>query len=278
MIQSDIAVERLDVGGVRYYHPQDYKESALCKPSSTSILNIINKPYLTKWYMDKGLEARRLMNCAGMVGDITHEGIDMLVTHGTLEKNDIIQLIINHEFKDWANEYQSIDSLFRAISRRIDAYMVFIEERQPKFLAHEVMLYHFDLSWAGTADAVVEMPLTPQEAKRFGRKSCRSSRWLIDYKTGNENKIEHMLQLVSYAILWNEIFPDKRINYVGGLYLKDTYRGVPKYKFVTHQVTGKLISKWLQVLQMWNSLHSDEKGEIIHPKIPIEPTTFWKIV
>ena len=84
------------------------------------------------------------------------------------------------------------------VKLRLQAFIDFCHEHNPRSIATEISLYCDDLNedgelmfpWAGTADNVMEID---------------GNIWLIDIKTGKEYQ-SHELQLTSYKILWDHIY------------------------------------------------------------------------
>jgi hypothetical protein len=276
---SPIPVERLDTG-IRWYYPSDvdisaweYVNTGVAKPSSTSVLGIIAKPFLTRWYKENGHHTDTIMNVTGMRGDIFHHIADLLVLGQVVHQNDIREHIESHEK---FNQLQRIvnhkypsnpESMLTSISRMVDGFQVFWEEKQPEAIASEVMLYHEDFPWAGTADLVALF-----KARKNAKQKIRA---LIDYKTGAQNP-EHILQNISYAILWNAHYPAEPVTHVANLYLTDGWRTKPTYKLTITKIEKEHIDTWQSVMDCWLAINST-KGKVKGPKLPPEPTLSWDL-
>ncbi|MBC8452407.1 MAG: hypothetical protein H8D65_00960 [Spirochaetes bacterium] len=276
---SPIPVERLDTG-IRWYYPSDidisaweYVNTEVAKPSSTSVLGIIAKPFLTRWRQENGHSTDVIMDVTGMRGDIFHMCADWLVSGLIIDEEMIRQAIESHEK---FNQLQRIisykypsnpDAMFKSISRMLDGFAVFWDERQPEPMASEVMLYHEDFPWAGTADLVALF-----KARRNSKQPIRA---LIDYKTGAQNP-EHILQNISYAILWNAHYPAEPVTHVANLYLTDGWRIKPTYKLTITKIEKEQIDTWHSVMDCWVALNS-VRGIVKGPKLPPVPTTLWNL-
>lgn len=260
MKETPVPIRAENYSGFRFYTPL---EGGTSKPSSTSVEQIIPKPHLIKWKMEKGQEASdAIMYSSALIGDIVHAGCDILVKHGSLSMGEIYQMIRTHEkinevltrYSQYTG-YSHIDFIYRAVSRRLEGFERFWDEKNPSVLASELSMYHEDLPWAGTAD------LTALYKPRINSKSpiiC-----MIDYKTGSQQRFEHTLQLVSYALLWNKHFPDEEVTHVGNLYLSDSWRKTPKYKLTVTAMTDELIDQWWAVMNCWTAIYGDMQ--------PVEP-------
>mgnify|MGYP006865006864 CR=1 FL=1 len=276
---SPIPVERLDAG-IRWYYPSDIDIAAwesvnteVAKPSSTSVLGIIAKPFLTKWYKDNGHDTTPILGVTGMRGDIFHSCADLLVYGQTVDEGIIKTSIESHESFNHLqriknNKYpQSPEEMFISISRMLDGFNVFWEEKQPEPIASEVMLYHEDFPWAGTGDLIALF-----KARKNAKQRIRA---LIDYKTGAQNP-EHILQNISYAILWNAHYPAEPVTHVANLYLTDGWKTKPTYKLTITKIEKEHIDRWNSVMDCWVALNSS-KGVVKGPKLPPEPTKSWNI-
>jgi len=277
--KSPVPVSRLDLG-LRWYYPTDVDISAwvrvnteVAKPSSTSVLGIISKPFLTNWYKDNGHETTPILGVTGMRGDIFHQSADLLVYGQTVNEATIKLAIETHEsfhhlYRIKNNKYPSNpEAMYISISRMLDGFQQFWSEKQPIPIASEVMLYHQDFPWAGTADLVALF-----KARKNSKQDIRA---LIDYKTGVQNP-DHLLQNISYAILWNAHYPAEPVTHVANLYLTDRWRTKPTYKLTITKIVKEHIDRWYSVMDCWLALNS-EKGVVKGPSLPTEPTKSWNL-
>jgi hypothetical protein len=110
--------------------------------------------------------------------------------------------------------------------------------------------------WAGTADWVVKII----------NKKGKEERWLVDFKTGNAYNT-HQLQLTSYKILWESLFPEHPIDGIACLYLKSGWRKEPNYTFKKYKFDPKT---WNEVVAV-----SEWANNSPVPSFPPDlPTTF----
>jgi hypothetical protein len=267
LVNAPIPVRRVDFHGMRFYQPIDEDDGSLFRPSTTSILNMINKPELNRWRQEKGLEADKLGKLAMMIGDIIHRGINRLIKCGDLERSWIMNAIITHSSQRW-DDMCSLETLYKKISRRMDGFKVFWDDKQPLGMipiASEIMLYHKQIRWAGTCDLVTKI--------RLRSNSRDLVTMLIDYKTGKEYK-EHPLQLASYAMLWNKHIrnQDLRVTHVGNLYLGDLWKKTPKYKLKVYPLDDTLKQKFIKIMDAWVAVNGN-----LRVKDPEPATTKWEI-
>ena len=135
------------------------------------------------------------------------------------------------------------------VKLRLQAFIDFCHEHNPRSIATEISLYCDDLNdagnlkypWAGTADNVMEID---------------GKIWLIDIKTGKAYK-SHELQLTSYKILWDHIYGKEhgKIDVIAGLYL--TPKG--KYKVVKYNFEDLV---WWNVYMMFEYVLKDKRGKM----------------
>lgn len=261
----------MDHSGARYYRPEDEAlamDGPLYKPSSTSIQQILSKPGLANWYKSNGFRADEIMNSKAMRGDIVHACIDDLINGIVITEDDIYNQIALHEYKNWRGEWKNEEILNISIRKMLAGFMTFMKDGEPDFLASEVMLYHPKVGWAGTADAVVMM--------KPRKNSKKKARILLDYKTGNAYP-DHILQLMSYKMIWDAHFPGQRIQYLANLYLKDGYRDEPKYSLKIHKPIPAMRKQWNQLWNLWVSLHSDGNGGYRQPTPKAEPPKIFDL-
>ena len=144
------------------------------------------------------------------------------------------------------------------VKLRLQAFIDFCHEHNPRSIATEISLYCDDrdesgdlmFPWAGTADNVMRI---------------KDKIYLIDIKTGKEYRHSHELQLTSYKILWDHIYGDEhgKIDKMAGLYLnsKGKYKLVP-YKFQPYV--------WFNIYEMFEYNLKDKRGNMPSIKVKKE--------
>ena len=102
---------------------------------------------------------------------------------------------------------------------------------------------------------------------RLVNKKGEEERWLVDWKTGKPYTNQHQLQLTSYKILWESLFPEHPIDGIACLYLKSGWRKAPNYTFKEYKPDE---SAWKKVVEV-----SDWANNYPAPSFPPDlPTTF----
>lgn len=187
--------QRIDVLDDRFYKSQI---DDTYYPSVTTILDIYPKGFgLEQWKKDNGDNADALLKAAGVQGTNVHNMIDAFL------RGERIEWIINGEQSNYTlNEW----ILF-------GRFVEFFNTSNLKSLVTEITMVSDNLRYGGTIDCVCKID---------------GLNWLIDWKTSNGVYKTHELQLAAYAVMWNELNPDYKIDKVGILHLQAKTRGADK--------------------------------------------------
>ncbi len=175
-------------------------------PSITTILAFYPKgKYFEEWLKDVGHNASFIAKRAADEGTQTHS---------------LIERYLNGE------EISFLDENDKAICsydvwRMFLRFIEFWTTHKPKLLESEIHLFSDKFKIAGTCDLVIEL---------------NGEIWLIDLKTSNNLHNSFDLQVAAYAQCWNEMFPDKKINRTGILWLKSNKHKPSK---VEKKIQGK---------------------------------------
>ena len=116
----------------------------------------------------------------------------------------------------------------------------------------------------------VEDNLTPAEAKCTDLKEGMSGRILLDIKTLRNsstlsNKFaNHKYQVTAYKNLWEGLFPDHPIDFMGVLYVMNSWRGRPKYKLKL--VEEDLTQEWDSMVKLWYAQNGPIKPVYAKPR------------
>lgn len=189
--------EYLDTSNGRWVDVGDGKINA----SVTTILGIVNKPYLMDWKLKQGYEAKLKLKEACNIGDVVHDVAERL--------KDGEEIVLKSHYLIKGREIY--------INRQIQKAIVsFVEwwnnPEQPLIpIASEVHLAHKDFRWCGTADAILKI---------WDKKTEQFDNWLVDYKTSNQLGEHVDLQLTAYALLWNKLNPKNKVTRIGALHCK----------------------------------------------------------
>ena len=263
-IQSLTPIERIDFPFGRAYAPllgylrdnfktQEWtKENRQHIPSVTTIQNIMSKGIgFEKWLGDYGsyADAMAFANNAATEGTQIHLCLEQLTMGVDMDFTQPYFDVDKQETREWT-----------------DPMIKFMESGNQFFLDHmiqiegnEVPLFDSRKDYTGTLDMVarikVEEGLSPSQAKCTDLKEGMSGRILLDIKTLRNsstlsNKFEnHKYQVTAYKNLWEGLFPDHPIDFMGVLYVMNSWRGVPKYKLKL--VEEDLTQEWDAMVKLW---------------------------
>ncbi len=263
-IQSLTPIERIDFPFGRAYAPllgylrdnfktQEWtKENRQHIPSVTTIQNIMSKGIgFEKWLGSYGSyeEAMEYANTAATEGTQIHLCLEQLTMGVDMDFTQPYFDVDKQETREWTNPM-----------------IKFMESGNQFFLDHtiqiegnEVPLFDPRKDYTGTLDMVarikVEEGLSPSQAKCTDLKEGMSGRILLDIKTLRNsstlsNKFEnHKYQVTAYKNLWEGLFPDHPIDFMGVLYVMNSWRGAPKYKLKL--VEEDLTQEWDAMVKLW---------------------------
>ena len=234
-----IVAKRYPTTAGRFYGPLDIDiekqyEHPL-KPSWTNVASCESSAGLSEWKMIHGYWSRIIGPASATVGTVTHDAVD-LMNRWKIEglkgkKYEITTDWIMQELETkqdirWRLEYPNFWDAVEVIKKMIMGYQAWYNEHKPKLLYSEIMMWHPDIPYAGTADLVLEMEY---------RK--RPMLMLADLKTGNEQE-KHFEQCMAYAILLEKIF-NVKVGALGVLYSNGKWRDVPKAKMKVKVMRNK---------------------------------------
>ena len=158
-------------------------------PSVTTVLEAYPKgKRFEQWLKDVGNEADDIVDRAATQGTNVHDAIERL-----LKGNEVIWE--DYTMDEW---------------KMILKFNEFFTQTHPIVEAIEHNLVSVSVGCGGTIDLVCEI---------------NGERWLIDFKTSGDIYDNHYVQLATYAVMWNEAYPDERIERIGCLHLRAKTRG-----------------------------------------------------
>ena len=269
LLNSPIPVERHDLPNGRWYSPTEkywnehFKDAPIIyKRSSTTHENVLDKGIgFHTWLGNANSyeDAMQYANHRARIGTIVHDYCERLLRGAELD--------FEKEPKWHDKETDELVPITREIIKYIMSFQQFCKDMQVngEFTTEALEICMFDLSadtegnqlhnWAGTADWVV----------RLVNKKGEEERWLIDFKTGKPYPA-HQLQLTSYKILWDSLFPENPIDGLACLYLKSGWRKAPNAQFKKYAFDPKT---WKKVVGL------SEWQQSPVPAFPMDlPTTF----
>ena len=167
-------------------------------PSVTHVLNCFPKgSWFETWLKSVGMNADVIKMEAADAGSTVHNVIDQSL------KGDKIDLVNDNGKPKYSKEEWKMIQRFGSFWRSVN----------PKLISTEQNIISRTIKIGGTLDLVCDI---------YGH------RWLIDHKTSNSIQDTHYIQLAVYAKLWNEAFPNDKIERCGILWLKASTRGESK--------------------------------------------------
>ena len=263
-IQSLTPIERIDFPFGRAYAPllgylrdnfktQEWtKENRQHIPSVTTIQNIMSKGIgFEKWLGSYGSyeEAMEYANTAATEGTQIHLCLEQLTMGVDMDFTQPYFDVDKQETREWTTP----------MIKFMESGNQFFLDHMIQIEGNEVPLFDSRKDYTGTLDMVarikVEEGLSPSQAKCTDLKEGMSGRILLDIKTLRNsstlsNKFEnHKYQVTAYKNLWEGLFPDHPIDFMGVLYVMNSWRGAPKYKLKL--VEEDLTQEWDAMVKLW---------------------------
>jgi hypothetical protein len=167
-------------------------------PSVTTILEAYYKGYgFNEWLKQVGYNADEIMRKAGEQGTNVHNMIEAY-----LQGFKISWIDENNKPRYTLNEWQMFCK-----------FIEFFEKYKPELMVQEFTLVSDKLRFGGTVDFIGKI---------------NGEIWLLDWKTSNYLHKTYELQLAAYAMAWNELNPENKIQRTGILWLNSATRGEDK--------------------------------------------------
>ena len=260
LITSITPLSRLDTPHGRTYYQREVETAdRTYLYSSTTILdNVLAKGIGFSMWLGNSLSYVAAMDYAKVrarIGTITHQLCMYLIWGRTV---DCTHGVFNEDS-------MSIENIPDEVKLRLQAFIDFCHEHDPKSIATEISLYTLDETedgqllypWAGTADNVMKI---------------KDKMYLIDIKTGKEYRQSHALQLTSYKILWDHIYGEEHgnIDKMAGLYLNS--KG--KYKLVEYKFA---MEEWFWIYEIFEYMLKDKRNNMPKIKVKEELPTKYSI-
>lgn len=274
-LQSLTPIERIDFPFGRAYAPQlDYlkghfktqewtKENRQHLPSVTTIQQIKSKGIgFDKWLSSYSSyeDAMAYANKAAQEGTQIHICGEQLAMGVDMDFDQPYFDVETQEVRPWTNP----------MIKFMESFQQFYLDHTLMIEGSEVPLFDSRQNFTGTLDMVGKIKLDDSisDHQKENRKKCselkegESGRMLIDVKTLRNSSTlaskfaNHKYQVTAYKMLWNGLFPEHPIEYMGVLYIMNSWRGAPKYKLKI--VKENLEEEW----KMWTHLWHKENGVI----------------
>lgn len=184
-------------------------------PSVTTILDIVNKPYLNNWKATVGLkESSRISSEALKRGSNVHAGSEVLANEGLCLFRGEEQYINYDEVarleRQFGQVYVVTDQVVYLQINRVYQFMQTLG-----LIIHEVekTVYSLIHGYAGTLDLVAEVP-KEGDYPIGGSKPVhlKAGKYIMDYKTGKSaDSPDYLRQLSAYYIAYMELNPDEEL-------------------------------------------------------------------
>lgn len=202
-------------------------------PSVTTVLGVYPKGYgFDKWLKENGEQADEILKEAGDSGSKVHDAIDRIIKGQEvtwvhkfvdtfhLQSVESLEKFVEDDKNGMADKYMREVPYFSLIEwQMVLKFVDFVNSVNPVFVANEFNIISVEMRLGGTLDIVCEI-LDPNDKKWY--------RWLIDAKTSNYIHKTHELQIATYAVMFNEKYPDIPIDKTGILWLKAQTKGPDK--------------------------------------------------
>ncbi len=215
-------------------------------PSVTTILDAYPKgKRFEQWLKDMGNEADDVVERAATQGSNVHEAVEKLLKGHVVEWKD-------YTLEEW---------------KMILRFQDFFTSNEMLLVAVEVNLLSESIGVGGTIDIVCKI---------------NGERWLIDTKTSGDIYDNHYVQLATYAMMWNEAYPNERIDRIGCLHLRARTKG-PSRDGKTMQGAGwkidepsespaELFEVFKHVKALWHRLNPHERplNLVLPAKVELE--------
>lgn len=215
-------VYRLDGDGHRYYYRFGEDGEPVFYPSVTTMLKQVmpTSPFLIEWMLANGKEgATEKRDLAAFYGTFMHIQFELLIVNRTYDFDKVPgELLAYMEANNLPDKFYG-DSLSK-IRKDVLAFAQFVRDYNVKPLAIEIGLVSPTYHFAGCVD----MPCVMTDPK-----TGKSYTAIVDFKSGRKGFYEeHELQLHLYRMMWDENFPEVRIDRLYNFSPKD-WRTKPTY-------------------------------------------------
>ena len=272
-------IERVDFPFGRAYTPllsyleesfktQEWtKENRQHLPSVTTIQNIMAKGIgFDKWLASYGSyeDAMAYANKAAREGTQIHLCLEQLS----------MGVDIDFDSKYFDPDTQEVREWTDPMIKFMESGNKFFCDHTIQIEGNEVPLFDSRKDYTGTLDMVarikVEENLSPSEAKCTDLKEGMSGRILLDIKTLRNSStlsnkfVHHKYQVTAYKNLWEGLYPDHPIDYMGVLYIMNSWRGAPKYKLKL--VEEDLTQEWDAMVKLWYAQNGPIKPVYAKPR------------
>lgn len=255
-------IYRYNTGGGRlYFRIDEYEEPRLYLSVTTFIKRSMPTPeQLIKWIADMGYDkAKEYTELRANFGTFEHTEFARVLTTGVCDLDGMSERLANFiETERWPGSYMS---WLEEMQRDVIALSQFVIDYEVEPIAIEMVLCSDKYRFAGAIDLVCWLKIEetgyfgevyksgPQKGQSKESKKKRRVLAIIDLKSGKKGfRDEHVIQLQAYRVLWEENFPNMKIEKVFNLAPKD-WRTAPSY-LITDQTDKFNVGKMQHMLAL----------------------------
>jgi hypothetical protein len=200
----DYKYYRQDFGG-RYYIKQT-DEEIIISPSTTTVVKKCSSMswFLIEWYAKEGIKyCKWHLEQSANYGTFMHIMYNKIILGEKIFLSDALLVNLESWCSESGNNYIELKKWYdqekRDIKKDLYAFFKWVQDYKIKPLAIEFPLIGDD--YAGMIDLVAKITYRHKEFVA-----------LIDYKTGKSFYEDHAIQLAAYKQLWDEQFPERKID------------------------------------------------------------------
>lgn len=244
-------------------------------PSVTTILEVVNKPYLGRWRGEVGNEtADKKMNDAARRGSAVHHAAAVLARGGRVdwvntdldrdeEKEKLYATLMYHYGKDFFVIRCNQETWLQVVR-----FVQWWDAVQPKLIMNEQNLFSMDLRIAGTLDFLVEIKGGEYMINGSKKVALTDGIYIMDLKTGNQVDDNYFMQISAYTAM---LPPEFKVT--GGMIIhtnaatRSGIEGVATHVRSADQLK-KDFNDFSSVHTLWR-----RKNEVEKPKIMELPTS-----
>ena len=246
-------------------------------PSVTTILEVVNKPFLSHWRGEVGNDiADQKMNDAARKGSAIHHAASVLARGGRVDW-------INSEFtedqerekllatmKYFHGEKFFVMRCAQEVWLQVVRFVQWWDAVQPKLLLNEQNLFSTDLKLAGTLDFLVEVKSGDYMINGSKKITLTDGIYICDLKTGKQIDDNYYMQISAYTALLPLEYQQK---ITGGMIIHTnaaTRSGIEGV--ATHLRSANQLAEDFKAFQSVHSLWR-RKNEVEKPRIIELPTS-----
>lgn len=246
-LKTEPTTEQVEWFDDRYYKviiPPDGKTDFY--PSVTTVLGIINKPFLNRWRADIGKDAADERSAyAKWRGSRIHDGVNKMLLKNILT------------YTDESGQALWTQDEWLCIVRVADFYI----RLKPQVKASELIVVNHEYRIAGTCDFIFSLKAGKYDnGTKEGLTIPKSGLWIGDLKTG-EHSQEHYYQVAAYAKCIETMWDEKPV----GTFLlstKTTAKAGWKMDIRTAEEVEKDFQMYLHAAALWNEINPNASPKI----------------